>query len=726
MSNLVAPLPAFTSPHCAAIPPSTATVSIAASTPSMSAPVPTSLRHRRVPLVVSMVFAAIGLAACGGSGSTDAPPPQPPSTAAGSGKLQPASEAGALVTQAQALIRARRSLVESAFAVTVTGVPAGGAPAPAPTATPTATPTTNGADAFSETTRQEEGVDEDDLVKTDGSVLYSFGGDVRAAPTLQAHRRNADGALTALGDMALSVQGLANGLPQQQVIGLMLSTTAKRVAALRALYSFAGSVCQPDVPCAMLALPAPMANDFALDLVPTLADGRLGSSVKVQVQGRVVASRMVGTTLYVVSEHAPRLEGESLPTATQREEALSSLTAAQLLPTYRVDGGEPRALVDETQCYTQPGNSSTALVVTTVTAVDLNASGFAPSSRCFLGGTEAVYASPSSVYLATSRWPQPTRDAADRWVYPSDAQLRTDIHKFSIDASTIAYRATGQVVGHLGWDPERMPYRMSEHEGLLRVLSFTGAQGWFGTADSGNAAAPAPSPAILTILRDNTADQTLLPVSTLPNTTRAAPIGKPGEQVYGVRFAGNRAYVVTFRQIDPLYVLDLSNPADPKQAGALEVTGFSDNLYPLANGLLLGVGREADAQGRVTAVKVALFDVASPSTPTQIDARSFGGLGSTTALDFSSQGISFLNDGARVRVALPMALTTGIGSYERSMQRLEVDTVARSLRLLSPLAAPSSAGSGAFFGGDLTFDRGVHIGSNLYFYAAGVYASGVW
>jgi hypothetical protein len=357
--------------------------------------------------------------------------------------------------------------------------------------------------------------------------------------------------------------------------------------------------------------------------------------------------------------------------------------------------------------------------------VDLNASGFAPSSRCFLGGTEAVYASPGSVYMATSRWPQPTIDANNRWIYPSDAQLRTDIHKFSIDASTIAYRATGQVVGHLGWDPERMPYRLSEHEGLLRVVSFTGAQGWFGFGDSRSASAPEPSPATLTILRESAADQTLLPVSTLPNATRTAPIGKPGEQVYGVRFAGNRAYVVTFRQTDPLYVLDLSNPADPQQAGALEVTGFSDNLYPLANGLLLGVGREADAQGRVTAVKVALFDVASPSTPTQIDARSFGGPGSSTALDYSSQGIAFLNDGARVRVALPMGLTTG-GSYERSMQRLEVDTAARSLRLLSPLAAPAVTGGGASFGGDLSFDRGVHIGSNIYFYSAGAYASGAW
>jgi uncharacterized secreted protein with C-terminal beta-propeller domain len=88
-------------------------------------------------------------------------------------------------------------------------------------------------------------------------------------------------------------------------------------------------------------------------------------------------------------------------------------------------------------------------------------------------------------------------------------------------------------------------------------------------------------------------------------------LGKPGERIYSVRFSGETGYIVTFQQIDPLYVIDISDPTEPVITGELEEDGVSDYLHEITDGLLLGIGRQAeeiDGWTRFTGVKVALYD----------------------------------------------------------------------------------------------------------------------
>jgi inhibitor of cysteine peptidase len=86
-----------------------------------------------------------------------------------------------------------------------------------------------------------------------------------------------------------------------------------------------------------------------------------------------------------------------------------------------------------------------------------------------------------------------------------------------------------------------------------------------------------------------------------------------GERIFSARFIGNKGYIVTFKQIDPFYVLDLADHNNPKKAGELKIPGFSSYLHPLTDNLILGVGQE---EGNV---KVSLFNVADPSNPTEIN-----------------------------------------------------------------------------------------------------------
>jgi hypothetical protein len=91
------------------------------------------------------------------------------------------------------------------------------------------------------------------------------------------------------------------------------------------------------------------------------------------------------------------------------------------------------------------------------------------------------------------------------------------------------------------------------------------------------------------------------------------------EAVQGVRFAGPLAYVVTFRQTDPLFVVDLADPAHPRVAGSVGLLGYSAYLHPLGNGLLLGVGQDATAGGSRTGLLMSLFDVSDPAAPRLLD-----------------------------------------------------------------------------------------------------------
>jgi len=179
----------------------------------------------------------------------------------------------------------------------------------------------------------------------------------------------------------------------------------------------------------------------------------------------------------------------------------------------------------------------------------------------------------------------------------------TLIHQFRLDGGTDAsYVASGMVEGRL-----LNQFAMSEHDGDLRVATTTDDWGRFGDQ----------SESTVFVLRPN-ADGELDQISAVGG------LGK-GEQIYAVRFMGDVAYVVTFRRIDPLYVLDLSDPANPVLDGELKIPGYSAYLHPVGDGLLLGVGQDATDEGRATGTQLSLFDVSAPTNPQRIDTLTIGG-----------------------------------------------------------------------------------------------------
>ena len=659
---------------------------------------PTPARAPRSPL--HHVLAAtllLGLAACGGGGGG-----APEAPASQDSVALSASRPGELTTYVQQRLRTLDSQGRLGGGATLVGLPVTASPQPVAGLAPP---------PRSSTLVQEAGVDEADLIQTDGSHLYTLQPAAGEGPRVAVYARDTAGRALALGEVTLPTDGAQD----IGVEGMVFSSDQQSLAVLTQRWL---SMPPPEncADCASIAI-AWMRSTVDVQRVDVSTPAAASAGERISIDGTLVDSRRIGDSLVLVTTHRPTLPVEVLPmgtSAADRAAAIARVTAAELLPRLRRNGGASEALLADTDCYLQPANASLDLALTTITVIDLRSPTLAHQSRCFVGGSEALYMSLGHLYVATTRWTVP--DTTGALVFPP--RMSTDIHKFALAGGSVAYRGSGEVDGHLGWNGEQKSYRLSEHNGDLRVLTYTGETGWGTARDS----ATAPSPARLTVLRERSSDQTLQVLATLPNATRPAAIGKPGEQVYGVRFMGDKGYVVTFQRTDPLYVLDLSNPTDPRTLGELEVAGFSEVLVPLPNGLLLGVGRDADSAGRITGLKVALFDVSNPALPTQRDSLTLGAAGSMSALDFSRHGLNLLQVGNSARVALPVTLSSSDWTgWQTGLQQLQVDTTAGTLSARGLLGAREGSG-----GGPLWLERSAQIGDQVYYLSQGVLQTHNW
>jgi hypothetical protein len=214
-----------------------------------------------------------------------------------------------------------------------------------------------------------------------------------------------------------------------------------------------------------------------------------------------------------------------------------------------------------------------------------------------------MYATEDHVYLATQRWVD-WRVLADTGEIEDAADgFRTQIHLFdTTDPGAPRYMASGEVRGFL-----LNQFSLDEHDGVLRVATTSQPTGWgFSTASESQ---------VVTLRRDG---------DRLESLGMVGGLGK-GEQIYSVRFMGDLGYVVTFRQTDPLYVIDLSDPASPAAVGELKINGYSAYLHPVGEGRLLGLGQDATDEGRRLGTQLSLFDVTDPANPQRLDTVSMDG-----------------------------------------------------------------------------------------------------
>lgn len=387
------------------------------------------------------------------------------------------------------------------------------------------------------------------------------------------------------------------------------------------------------------------------------------------IDGYLIASRRIGETIYIVSRYTPYIEGYSLYPGTEKEKQnnaalLAGTSLSDLLPDIRINDNEKVDLVTPENCYLPPMPKDAVATpdIITITAIDLG-SPETPKSSCIVGQAETVYVSQQSLYLATTRYRyslMPISSAVRMTVAYSSPEVETDLHKFSMDASQPVYSGSGVVPGHLGWEQDKKSFRMGEKDGYLRIVTSLG-ETWDDSART-----------MLTVLKESetAGEGRLVEVSRLPNDAHPEPIGKPGERLYAARFLGDRAYLVTFRVTDPLYVVDLKDPADPYIAGELKISGYSDYLHPVSENFLLGIGKDAvpdtgtsgwGDSGRgawYQGLKLSLFDVQDPANPVELDSMVIGKRGTDSDALIDHHAFAYIPPlGEKpARLALPVRL----------------------------------------------------------------------
>lgn len=485
-----------------------------------------------------------------------------------------------------------------------TDIPTDAMPMPMPAVAPSASPGAGGAiedgagaQDFSGTNVQELGIDEPDLVKTDGKRLFVVVGaelwayDVTGATPKLLSKLDLEGAggqILLRGDRILVLgRNPQRATPAQ---------TPAPVAPPPNTAAIAPNVVAPEPPEARLA-EIDVRDPAAMKIVRTMV-----------VPGSVVSGRLTkGTIRVILSSPAdlpdstdPNLDGivdEPVAASAAKRLGVRSFIPRTVLHSRRTKRTIRRNLVacDDVRHPTRAAGSDLLTVLT----VDFDEGLFNVDRDAVLAGAQVVYASAGSLYVASTR-------AIDLDA-PADVprSMVSEIHRFDAsETGKTEYVGSGTVPGYaLG------QYSLSEDSrGDLRVAT-TEIPQWV------PGAATAPSQSHVTVLRTDG--------RALKEIGRVSGLGQ-GERIYAVRFIDDRAYVVTFRQTDPLYTVDLADPTKPRVAGELKINGYSAYLHPIGEHLLLGVGRDADERGWRLGAQVSIFDTSNPAAPARLANKVLG------------------------------------------------------------------------------------------------------
>lgn len=449
---------------------------------------------------------------------------------------------------------------------------------------------------YSGTNNQENGVDEADFVKTDGYHLYTVNGNrlhifgvpefgtlvPESTTELEGHPREMllDGDRLAVFSM-ISVDTLPEGHPLRALVG---SDTDQ-----------GGWYWRSDALTKLTILDVSDRGEPQL-LRELYLEGWYQTAREVDGSVRVGAFSWINMSwswwqFWDVAQQSPEL-AKSLARAR-----IASMTLAELLPNLyerNPDGAiTTRAFVgDACQGWYRPTESQ-AHGVTSILSVDLRSADFEVDSDHIVTNWSTLYASTDTLVL--------TEAAYDWWWFYrwDEDPEQLNVHSFDISQpGTTRYLASGRIEGYL-----TDQFAIDEENGFLRLATTTDLWRRWWLEDQSQQ--PQPETHVWVLAQQG---------------ANLATVGKldgiaPGERLFAARFMPDRAYLVTFEQIDPLFTIDLTNPLSPRLVGELEVPGFSTYLHPIADGKLLSIGVGGDENGANWRTQVSMFDASDMAHP---------------------------------------------------------------------------------------------------------------
>lgn len=453
---------------------------------------------------------------------------------------------------------------------------------------------------FSETNVQVQGVDEADIVKTDGNYIYTISNNklviARAFPEERAEILS-QLEIKDLSPTEMFIEGdrlLVFGSSSYEVTNRDYD---ERVAQYYPVSMFVTSIKSYDI-----------------------SDKENPGLVReVDFEGGYVTSRKINDLVYFVINSYPRYYEIS----------------DDIIPMYRENTGDfaPSVGCGDVK-YFEPLRVDNFITVASINILDENSE---IEKEVILGSGQNVYASLENLYVAEVDYSYNYKG------YPEiDQEIpreKTIIYKFSLDDGEIIYTESGSVPGRI-----LNQFSMDEHEGYFRIATTLG-DSFDSEHKSGNNV----------YVLDNDLD-----------IVGSEEDLAPGESIYSTRFMGDRLYMVTFKKVDPLFVIDLSNPRDPEVLGKLKIPGFSNYLHPYDEDHIIGIGKdtvEAEEVLKETrnidfawyqGLKIAIFDVSDVENPKQMHVELIGDRGTDSDVLYDHK--AFLFDREKNLMVLPISL----------------------------------------------------------------------
>ncbi len=418
-----------------------------------------------------------------------------------------------------------------------------------------------GSTDYSTTNIQVEGVDEADIVKTDGKYIYNFSKSklvITDAYPIQSSKIVSSTELGGISPLEMFVSGdklLIFGNTRwayAEETGREGKTEPSMVADSIGYYPYYGG--------AMVA-----------QLYDISDRGNPKLEKELEFQGNYNTSRLIGKNAYfVVTNYA----------------YYRSLEDGDIIPMMAEDGVASKVAeaTDIGFIPPMPANGFVTIASINIDSEDVR-------KETIVGSVGNVFASQNSIYLAGTVWNFPDLPIIKDAVRPIVGDFETTVvNKFGLRNGEIGFVGQGSVPGHV-----LNQFSMDEFEGNFRIATTIG---WNGSSG-------------------------IYVLDSEMNTIGKLEDLAPGESIYSARFMGKKAYLVTFRKVDPLFVIDLSEPSDPRVLGKLKIPGYSDYLHPIDETHIIGLGKETieAAKGDFAwyqGLKMAIFDVSDVSNPIEM------------------------------------------------------------------------------------------------------------
>ena len=397
-----------------------------------------------------------------------------------------------------------------------------------------------------ETNTQTKGVDEGDIIKTDGRYIYFLGSDTGGSnkklriidtETMEAvfdsYIYDDNGDILWVSDIYVNGDVL-----------VAICATKNTYDAYSRAYGYYGAK----------GTTVAMSFDITKRNQPKL----IRSNTQ---DGSYRSSRMVGNVLYTVSQYYVQAENE---------DDIENVC----IP--KVGGAEIGC-----DCIFLPENAGESYIL--LTALDVAAKDGKVSAVAVLGNTGNYYCSEDTFYIVAEEYNYKDSNP--------EVREKSIINSFSLNGTHIAFKATGEVKGDI-----INQYSLDQYEGKLRIATTC-----YNNRTNKNVSS-------LYVL-----DENLDVIGKLEDIAN-------NEQIKSVRYMGKEAYIVTFRNTDPLFAIDLSDPKAPAVKGELKIPGYSAYLHPIGDNLLIGIGYEGDSRNAdFNSVKISLFDISDPENLKELD-----------------------------------------------------------------------------------------------------------